>query len=44
MLKLSEALGAYVRTKAGVTVFTMQDMDLKTGSEEGDLVSIESAR
>ena len=43
MLKLSEDLGTHAWTKNGVTVLTMQDLDLKTGNEEGDLVSTKSA-
>ncbi len=43
MLKLSEDLGTKAWTKKGVTVLTMQDLDLKTGDEEGDLFNTESA-
>ena len=43
MLKLSEDLGTKAWTKDKVTVLTMQDLDLKTGDKEGDLVSTESA-
>ena len=43
MLKLSEDLGRHAWTKKGVTILTMHDLNLKTGNEEGDLVSTESA-
>jgi hypothetical protein len=43
MLKLSEDLGTKAWAKDGVTVLTMQDLDLKIGDKEGDLVSTESA-
>lgn len=43
MLKLSEDLGTKAWTKEGVTILTMQDLDLKTGDQEGDLVSTKDA-
>lgn len=43
MLKLSEDLGTKAWTKDGVTVLTMQNLDLKTGDKEGNLVSTDSA-
>jgi NmrA-like family len=43
MLKLLEDLGKRAWSKEGVEVLTMQDLGLKVGEEEGDLVSTESA-
>ena len=43
MLKLSEDLGTKAWTKEGVNILTMQDLDLKTGDQEGDLVSTKDA-
>lgn len=43
MLKLSEDLGRKAWTKEGVAVLTMQDLDLKAGDEEGDLVTTKDA-
>ena len=43
MLRLSEDLGRNAWTKDGITVLTMQNLDLKPGDEEGDLVSTEKA-
>lgn len=43
MLLLSEALGRKAWKKDGVTVLTMRDLGLKTGSQEGDLVTTKEA-
>lgn len=43
MLKLSEALGRKAWIKEGVRVLTMQDLDLKIGPQEGDLVTMKEA-
>lgn len=43
MLKLLEDLGKKAWAKDGVSVVTMQDLGLKVGDEEGDLVSTENA-
>jgi hypothetical protein len=43
MLKLLEVLGKKAWTKDGVRVLTMQDLDLKVGEQEGELVRTERA-
>lgn len=43
MLRLSECLGTEAWTKEGATILTMQDLGLKTGDQEGDLVNTENA-
>jgi NAD(P)-dependent dehydrogenase (short-subunit alcohol dehydrogenase family) len=43
MLKVLEELGKEAWSKKGVKVITMQDLGLKVGDEEGDLVSTEKA-
>ncbi len=43
MLKVLEKLGKQAWTKKSVTIVTMQDLGLKVGEKEGDLVSTEKA-
>jgi NmrA-like family len=43
MLKLLEHLGKKAWTKDGVNILTMQDLELKVGEGDGDLLSTESA-